>query len=69
MTTIASIVQNALHPKSLIILELEKKKNILVQNVGTEQMMMMAMATTTRTKMMTTMRAYMKCEDDKQQVG
>ena len=54
--------------RALIVLELEKKNNN-IQNLGTEQMMMMAMATKTRTKMMTTMRAYMKCEDDKQQVG
>ena len=69
MTTSGSIVQNALHPKSFNNIRIGEEKNILVQNVGTEQMMMMAMATTTRTKMMTTMRAYMKCEDDKQQVG
>ena len=54
MTTSGGIVQNI--RRALIILELEKKKNIYVQNVGTEPMMMMA--TRTRTKIMTTMRAY-----------
>ena len=68
MTTSGSVVQNTLHPKIFNNIRIGEK-NIHVQNVGTEPMMMMAMATTTRTTMMTTMRAYMKCEDDKQQVG
>ena len=67
MTTSGSVVQNTLPPKNFDNIRIGEEKNIHVQNVGTEPMMMMA--TRTRTKIMTTMRAYMKCEDDKQQVG
>ena len=65
MTTIGSIVQNTLYPKSFNNIRIGEK-NIHVQNVRTATSMT---ATMTRTKTMTTMRAYMKCEDDKQQVG
>ena len=66
MTTSGSVVQNTLPPKNFDNIRIGEEKNIHVQNVRTATLVM---ATTTRTKTMTTMRAYMKCEDDKQQVG